>query len=249
MATSSHHRLLLQLSILLGLLALSATARPGRHFHPCKTLIFFSASSSSSSSDSLDQNPNFSPQNPSITVFFTEIREIHPKPTTFVSSYPTVIVDRATVDDVEEHDDNRPLPFGLYSSSFRDRTKDILSVVGSLLFGVGCGALTAATLYLICSSCGQGGGLRKKGDSDAEDLSYPVKRIVMVESGEKLVYSVVQGTIVIGEIFPGNAFLWKTEPLVQGKYFGNVFSQLLYNLGALVELACALILFIIRKSS
>ncbi|GMP26832.1 hypothetical protein CsSME_00003109 [Camellia sinensis var. sinensis] len=152
MATSSHHRLLLQLSILLGLLALSATARPGRHFHPCKTLIFFSASSSSSSSsDSLDQNPNFSPQNPSITVFFTEIREIHPKPTTFVSSYPTVIVDRATVDDVEEHDDNRPLPFGLYSSSFRDRTKDILSVVGSLLFGVGCGALTAATLYLIWS--------------------------------------------------------------------------------------------------
>ncbi|KAG2722800.1 hypothetical protein I3760_02G142900 [Carya illinoinensis] len=34
------------------------------------------------------------------------------------------------------------------SSSLRDRTKDILSVVVALLFGVGCGALTAATMYL-----------------------------------------------------------------------------------------------------
>ncbi|KAF2290554.1 hypothetical protein GH714_014380 [Hevea brasiliensis] len=46
------------------------------------------------------------------------------------------------------------LPFGLSSydmSSLRDRTKDILSVVVALLFGVGCGALTAATMYLVWS--------------------------------------------------------------------------------------------------
>ncbi|KAF2314776.1 hypothetical protein GH714_033523 [Hevea brasiliensis] len=36
-------------------------------------------------------------------------------------------------------------------SSLRDRTKDILSVVVALLFGVGCGALTAATMYLVWS--------------------------------------------------------------------------------------------------
>ncbi|XP_050160445.1 uncharacterized protein LOC126633994 [Malus sylvestris] len=36
-------------------------------------------------------------------------------------------------------------------SSLRDRTKDIMSVVVSLLFGVGCGALTAATMYLAWS--------------------------------------------------------------------------------------------------
>ncbi|KAL6959758.1 hypothetical protein U1Q18_039913 [Sarracenia purpurea var. burkii] len=150
MATSSH-LFLLGLSTLLGLLAIAANARPGRHFHPCKTLVFFSTSSYP-----LDQNPNFSPQNPSsvfsarrsVTFFFTEVRQVDPKPT-FLPSYPNIFVDRATVD---EH--KRPLPFGFYSTvgaSFRDRTKDILSVVGSLLFGVGCGALTAATLYLIWS--------------------------------------------------------------------------------------------------
>ncbi|KAL2321721.1 hypothetical protein Fmac_026100 [Flemingia macrophylla] len=34
-------------------------------------------------------------------------------------------------------------------SSFRDRTKDILSVAFTLLFGVGCGTLTATTMYLV----------------------------------------------------------------------------------------------------
>ncbi|PIA60687.1 hypothetical protein AQUCO_00300300v1 [Aquilegia coerulea] len=38
--------------------------------------------------------------------------------------------------------------FGGVTSSLRDRTKDILSVVVALLFGVGCGALTSATMYL-----------------------------------------------------------------------------------------------------
>ncbi|XP_060187189.1 uncharacterized protein LOC132616654 [Lycium barbarum] len=39
----------------------------------------------------------------------------------------------------------------ILTGSIRDRTKDIMRVVGSLLFGVCCGALTAATMYLIWS--------------------------------------------------------------------------------------------------
>ncbi|KAB2087737.1 hypothetical protein ES319_A04G124400v1 [Gossypium barbadense] len=34
-------------------------------------------------------------------------------------------------------------------SSLRDRSRDILSVVVALLFGVGCGSLTAAAIYFV----------------------------------------------------------------------------------------------------
>ncbi|CAM0870999.1 unnamed protein product [Alopecurus aequalis] len=37
------------------------------------------------------------------------------------------------------------------SSSFQERAKDILVVVSGLLFGFGCGALTAASMYLVWS--------------------------------------------------------------------------------------------------
>ncbi|GFS39444.1 hypothetical protein Acr_00g0063040 [Actinidia rufa] len=137
MATSGH-RILFRFSLLLGLLAIAAYARPG----PCQTLIFFS------SSFPVDQNPSFSLRNPSslserrsITFFFTGSRDLEPE--------PVIFLDRAKADE-----EKRPQPFGFDSfvgSSFRDRTKDILTVVASLLFGVGCGALTAATFYLIWS--------------------------------------------------------------------------------------------------
>ncbi|KAH1063087.1 hypothetical protein J1N35_028074 [Gossypium stocksii] len=42
----------------------------------------------------------------------------------------------------------KPKPSDVWSS-LRERSKDILSIVVALLFGVGCGALTAATLYLV----------------------------------------------------------------------------------------------------
>ncbi|GFS33813.1 hypothetical protein Acr_00g0030700 [Actinidia rufa] len=94
----------------------------------------------------VDQNPSFSLRNPSslserrsIAFFFTGDRELDPE--------PVIFLDRANTDEGK-----RPLPFDSFvGSSFRDRTKDILTVVASLLFGVGCGALTAATLYLIWS--------------------------------------------------------------------------------------------------
>ncbi|XP_047083645.1 uncharacterized protein LOC124694738 [Lolium rigidum] len=37
------------------------------------------------------------------------------------------------------------------ASSFQERAKDILVVVSGLLFGFGCGALTAASMYLVWS--------------------------------------------------------------------------------------------------
>lgn len=43
-------------------------------------------------------------------------------------------------------------PVELYSSvrsSIRDRTKDIMGFMGAMLLGAGCGALTAAIMYLI----------------------------------------------------------------------------------------------------
>ncbi|KAE8701984.1 NC domain-containing protein-related [Hibiscus syriacus] len=43
-----------------------------------------------------------------------------------------------------------PKPSGVFTS-LRERSRDILSVVVALLFGVGCGALTGATLYLVWS--------------------------------------------------------------------------------------------------
>ncbi|GFP98165.1 hypothetical protein PHJA_001960500 [Phtheirospermum japonicum] len=43
-----------------------------------------------------------------------------------------------------------PLKFySSVSSLIRERTKDIMSVVGALLFSVGCGALTAAVMYFV----------------------------------------------------------------------------------------------------
>ncbi|CAK9143443.1 unnamed protein product [Ilex paraguariensis] len=134
MATLTH-QILLSLTILLGLVAISATARP------CKTLFFISTTSYYP----IDQDPNFPLRNPNkprfLTFLYTDVREPNPKPTFFI--------DRSDIDV-----DKRQIIPELYSSvtnSIRDRTKDIMSVVGALLFGVGCGALTAATVYLIWS--------------------------------------------------------------------------------------------------
>ncbi|XWS75317.1 hypothetical protein CRYUN_Cryun01aG0076000 [Craigia yunnanensis] len=71
------------------------------------------------------QNPNdpSSSASSGIVTVFTEIRQLNPIP-------------------------SDPKPSHVLSS-LRERSRDILSVVVALLFGVGCGALTAATLYLV----------------------------------------------------------------------------------------------------
>ncbi|XP_057802425.1 uncharacterized protein LOC131017655 [Salvia miltiorrhiza] len=122
--------------LLLSFLVTTALARP------CKTLFYFSATTTTTyyPSNSLNRNPN-DPNyaqiaNPRyITLIFT---------TTAAPRFPSRHFDR-----FHEIAQSSPSEFPLssVSSSVRDRTMDILSVVGALLFGVGCGAVTAAVMY------------------------------------------------------------------------------------------------------
>lgn len=86
---------------------------------PCKTFLVSSYSFSF-------QNPNdpSSSASSGFVTVFTEIRQLNLIPADPKSSSYVL-------------------------SSLRERSRDILSVVVALLFGVGCGALTAATLYLV----------------------------------------------------------------------------------------------------
>ncbi|KAL4577820.1 hypothetical protein LXL04_013934 [Taraxacum kok-saghyz] len=101
--------------------AISAAARP------CKTIFFITSSSSSQSHDTT------TPNSPHLTFFVTQIRQFH-----------------RSSNDVRTTQSQT-----YYSSSVRtsigDRTMDIMSIVGAMVFGVGCGALTAATMYLFWS--------------------------------------------------------------------------------------------------
>ncbi|CAJ1960703.1 unnamed protein product [Sphenostylis stenocarpa] len=117
------------------ILALSASSAAAR---PCRTFIISSYSF---------RNPN---SNTFATI--TEIRSFTPlfitdKPSSYEVFFPHALSEPERV--------NPRAPIGLASaydfSSLRDRTKDILSVALALLFGVGCGALTAATMYLVWS--------------------------------------------------------------------------------------------------
>lgn len=146
MASLTQRLLLLQL-VILSVSTISTQARP------CKTLLV------SSYSFSFRQNPS----SPGFVTVFTEISRINHRPDFQRSSSSKIFLfpfnDEAQDRPIEPNE----LPFGLglrnsmpssssYDfSSLRDRTKDILSVVVALLFGVGCGALTAATMYLAWS--------------------------------------------------------------------------------------------------
>ncbi|KAI3665223.1 hypothetical protein L6452_43846 [Arctium lappa] len=132
---------LLLFSVLIGVFATSATARP------CKTIFFITSSSSSYYPTDVHhlRNPNFALQNPTnsprLTFFITEIHEFHR-----TRSFP-----RAAESSSHDVVASKPYYSSPSSSSIRDRTMDIMSIVGALLFGVGCGALTAATMYLVWS--------------------------------------------------------------------------------------------------
>ncbi|KAK6164126.1 hypothetical protein DH2020_000990 [Rehmannia glutinosa] len=144
----------LPLLLLLSLLAVTASARP------CKTLFYFSATTTTTTYypyNSISRNPN----NPN-----SLLRNQNPRYLTliFTSTTTTPFSDRRPAlnsDSNPAFDDNSqsssmmtspdfPLKFySSVSSSIRERTKDIMSVVGALLFGVGCGALTAAIMYFV----------------------------------------------------------------------------------------------------
>lgn len=133
--------LLLLLATVLSL-SVSASARPGRPFHPCNTLLisysFTSFSDSSDSSSSSSSDGSFAARHPS--TFITVYRIISPFQVSRHLPHHShldrpILRERALV---------APL-----ASSLQDRARDILAVAAGLLFGVGCGALTAATLYFL----------------------------------------------------------------------------------------------------
>ncbi|KAI3776786.1 hypothetical protein L1987_46576 [Smallanthus sonchifolius] len=141
---------LLLLSIFIGVWTISASARP------CQTIFFITSSSHFPADNRFLSKPNFqllrNPNNsPRLTFFVTEIHEFHrtrslPRPMLFDQS----IITSSSSSDVVSSE-----PYFSASSSvkasIRERTMDIMSIVGAVLFGVGCGALTAATMYLFWS--------------------------------------------------------------------------------------------------
>ncbi|KAK8498474.1 hypothetical protein V6N13_100075 [Hibiscus sabdariffa] len=107
-------------ALVVAIMALGLFSTSATAARPCKTFLVSSYSISF-------HNPN----DPSSAVYsrfvtvFTEIAQLNPLPVP-----------------------SGPKPSYVFSS-LRDRSRDILSVVVALLFGVGCGALTAAAIYLV----------------------------------------------------------------------------------------------------
>ncbi|KAL3647558.1 hypothetical protein CASFOL_008526 [Castilleja foliolosa] len=137
--------------LLVSLLAATASARP------CKTLFFVSGTTTYYPYNSLPHNPNPNPilvnRNPRFfTLIFTStttspISDLR-RPSIHFDSDPAVAADSESFPRMMSSD--FPLKFySTVSRSIRERTKDIMSVVGALLFGVGCGALTAAVMYFL----------------------------------------------------------------------------------------------------
>ncbi|KAK0598841.1 hypothetical protein LWI29_038511 [Acer saccharum] len=184
---SSTQRLLFGFTIIIGILSISVAARP------CKTLFISSYSYYSFNPRNPNPNPNPNLNNPSSTTgfvtIFTEIRQFNPRRPEFLfdgPGFPAVAVE------IEEEQQPRIRPsqqrsifgYGGYDfSSLRDRTKDILSVVVALLFGVGCGALTAVTMYLVWTLFASRYDYRNYGefsdgdddDNDEDDVFSPKK--------------------------------------------------------------------------
>lgn len=140
-SSSSSYLLLLLVAITVSSLSISTTSA-----RPCKTFLISSYSLSIT-----PENPNLDPQSdlPStrfVTVF--TIRRLSPNPTVpfFVNRRHGILPSEKP--QIQENRSSQP-SFPFVSENVKDRTRDILSVVMALLFGVGCGALTAATMYLV----------------------------------------------------------------------------------------------------
>ncbi|ERN09514.1 uncharacterized protein LOC18437667 [Amborella trichopoda] len=146
---------------LLSFLSVGALARPGLHFHPCKSY-YVSFSYTLSSPKTLDQiplepnpRPNLRPgfasnhKLPFSFFIYREINGIYPKPVEFMAHNDLYLVSRR---DPSAFRGIKPYEREFrFTNSLRERTKDILSVIIALLFGLGCGALTSATMYLAWS--------------------------------------------------------------------------------------------------
>ncbi|KZV39216.1 hypothetical protein F511_29976 [Dorcoceras hygrometricum] len=134
------------MSILPFLLLLAAAVTAAR---PCKTIFYLSATSyyplGNPIPNSLFHNPRH------VTLIFTTTTTLASQQTDHLSA---TSFDPVNPSDFESDSDSEPsnLPIKFYSSvsnSIRQRSRDIMSVAGALLFGVACGALTAATIYFV----------------------------------------------------------------------------------------------------
>ncbi|KAF8048470.1 hypothetical protein N665_2502s0005 [Sinapis alba] len=141
-SSSSSSYLLLLLAITVSSLSISTIAA-----RPCKTFLISTYSLSiTPENPNLDSESDLSPTR-FVTVF--TIRRLNPNPIVpfFVNRRHGILPSAFQRPQIKE---NRPqLSFPFISENVKDRTRDILSVVMALLFGVGCGALTAATMYLV----------------------------------------------------------------------------------------------------
>ncbi|KAG6534308.1 uncharacterized protein LOC122010536 [Zingiber officinale] len=117
------------------LLAASASARPGVPFHPFNAHIVTYTISTTG-----DHHVS---RSVSILRIITPARTFDADPHSAMNRRPEFLSSSREL--------ARPDPAAFGFSSLRERAKDILVVVIGLLFGVGCGALTAATMYLAWS--------------------------------------------------------------------------------------------------
>ncbi|KAJ4884126.1 hypothetical protein Rs2_34219 [Raphanus sativus] len=146
MASSSAHLLLLLIvAITVSSLSISTTSA-----RPCKTFLISSYSLSITPENPTLLDPQSDLSSTRFVTVFT-IRRLNPNPIVpfFVNRHG---FEKQPHHQIHHEEENRPshqLSFPFVSENVKDRTRDILSVVMALLFGVGCGALTAATMYLV----------------------------------------------------------------------------------------------------
>lgn len=119
------------LSLLLPLLLLLSAADA----RPCKTLFISSFYYSFPTTD----RPSLQIRASSFTVYRVSRSDLQPTLSRTISFHRPLVSHAAVADE--------GFPFG----SLRERARDIMAVVVGLLFGVGCGALTAAIIYCVWS--------------------------------------------------------------------------------------------------
>ncbi|PKA48102.1 hypothetical protein AXF42_Ash015865 [Apostasia shenzhenica] len=166
------------------LLAAGAYSRPGVHFHPCKTLyISYTFTSSETFGPSQIRAGGSYSSSSSGGGIYSVFRIVHPvRPLSSTAAFAMPIRDlRPMVERPRLAAATEGIPaepsFGI--SSLQERAKDILVVVAGLLFGVGCGALTGAIMYLAWSLftnqyeiCGSGYGEDEEEDESPKKLGY-----------------------------------------------------------------------------
>ncbi|KAG0488495.1 hypothetical protein HPP92_007306 [Vanilla planifolia] len=174
-------------------LAGTASARPGVQFHPFKTCF---VTYTFTSSETFDVPQIFGPRDgkpPYSSVstdgyiaayrFFSSFRLL---PSSSVSQIPIsnfrpIVFNRPRFDPAVGMV-RAEQSFGI--SSLQERAKDILVVVAGLLFGVGCGALTGAIMYLAWSLFSNQCEIYRSHDGEDEVEEKTPKKMGYVKIGD-----------------------------------------------------------------